>query len=255
MARYVRRVLGALAALAIIAAVVLGQFFRAEAGQQIVGGQRAAIADHPYVVYLATADGFQFCGGTLVTRDKVVTAAHCARAYPRDRVRVVAGREDKASTDGTTVEVKDIWVHPDYRDVTLGDDVAVLTLAQRVTYRPLPLAADWAQYAADRPATILGWGRVAETGPASRYLLGAEVRMVDDTECAADYDSFRSTPMVCAGLPEGGIDTCQGDSGGPLVVDGRLVGIASWGQGCAEAGKPGVYTRVSTYVDLISDHL
>ncbi|MBM7772889.1 secreted trypsin-like serine protease [Actinokineospora baliensis] len=255
MARYVRRVLGALAALAIIAAVVLGQFFRAEAGQQIVGGQRAAIADHPYVVYLATTDGFQFCGGTLVTRDKVVTAAHCAKAYPRDRVRVVAGREDKASTEGSTVEVKDIWVHPDYRDVTLGDDVAVLTLAQRVGYRPLPLATDQALYAAETPATILGWGRVAETGPASRYLLGAEVRMVSDTECAADYDSFYEVPMVCAGLPQGGIDTCQGDSGGPLVVDGRLVGIASWGQGCAEAGSPGVYTRISTYVDLITDHL
>ncbi|GAA3056031.1 S1 family peptidase [Actinokineospora globicatena] len=254
MGRYARRILGALAAVAILVAL-LGQIFRADASEQIVGGQRVPIADHPYVVYLATTNGFQFCGGTLTGRDKVVTAAHCAKAYPRERVVVVAGREDKQGAEGMTVAVKDIWVHPDYQDVTQGDDVAVLTLAERVPYRPLPLAADRAIYAQDAPAAILGWGRVSETGPASRYLLGAEVRLVSDAECSVDYDSFLDASMVCAGLPEGGIDTCQGDSGGPLVVDGRLVGISSWGQGCAEAGKPGVYTRVAAYADLIADHL
>ncbi|RLK55569.1 S1 family peptidase [Actinokineospora cianjurensis] len=254
MGLYARRILGALAAVAILIAL-LGQLFRADAAEQIVGGQRVPIADHPYVVYLATSNGFQFCGGTLVDRDKVVTAAHCAKAYPRDRVLVVAGREDKSSTDGVTVGVKDIWVHPDYRDVTLGDDVAVLTLAERVPYRPLPVATDRAVYTPEAPAGILGWGRVAETGAASRYLLGAQVRLVSDTECAVDYDNFLDDSMVCAGLPEGGIDTCQGDSGGPLIVDGRLVGISSWGQGCAEPGKPGVYTRVAAYADLIGDHL
>ncbi|GLZ41440.1 serine protease [Actinokineospora sp. NBRC 105648] len=254
MRRHVRRILGALAALAIIAAVLLGQFGRANAREQIVGGDRAAIADHPYVVYLATADGFQFCGGTLVTRDKVVTAAHCAKAVPVASIRVVAGREDKQAGTGLITTVSEAWIHPGYSNVTGGDDVAVLTLTQRLPYRPLPLAAADDQ-PAGTPATILGWGRTSDGGPPSRYLLKAEVPLIADTECARDYNGFTAPGMVCAGVPEGGVDTCQGDSGGPLVVAGRLVGIASWGEGCAEAGKPGVYTRVTEYADLITAHL
>ncbi|WP_018681988.1 S1 family peptidase [Actinokineospora enzanensis] len=254
MGRLARRVLGTLALVAVIAALI-GQFFKADAGEQIIGGDRVAIADHPYIVYLATADGFQYCGGTLVAPDKVVTAAHCGEAFAPDWIRVVAGREDKQGDAGVVARVRDVWIHPDYRDVTLGDDVAVLTLAQRLPYRTMPIAADRVVYGSETDATILGWGRTTEAGGASRYLRGAQVPLVSDHDCAGDYDKFNERAMVCAGLPQGGVDTCQGDSGGPLIVDGRLVGISSWGQGCAEPGKPGVYTRVAAYADLISAHL
>ncbi|WP_026425302.1 S1 family peptidase [Actinokineospora inagensis] len=260
MGRTARLVLGVLAAVAIVVAL-LSQFFHAVAATQstaraqIVGGDRVSITAHPYAVYLATPDGFQFCGGTLVAHDKVITAAHCALAFAPADIRVVAGREDKRSTEGVVTHVTDVWVHPDFTDVTEGNDVAVMTLADRVPYRPLPLATNRVRLAPSTTATILGWGRMAETGGASRYLLGAQVQIISDTECAFDYVNFKSTAMVCAGLPQGGIDTCQGDSGGPLIVDGRLAGIASWGQGCAEAGKPGVYTRVAAYADLIAKHL
>ncbi|TDV39705.1 S1 family peptidase [Actinophytocola oryzae] len=239
-----------------ISAVAVG-LASASATEQIVGGSRASIADHQYVVFLSTPDGFQFCGGTLVADNKVVTAAHCTiRKAPGD-VRVVAGREDKTSAEGITSAVTDIWIHPDYTDVRVGSDVSVLTLDQRLPYTPLglPDANDATLYAARTPATILGWGRTAVDGQSSQYLLKASVPLVADADCVNSYSDYDAKAMVCAGLPDGGIDTCQGDSGGPLVVNGRLAGLTSWGVGCAAPGNPGVYTRLGTYVDLVRSRL
>ncbi|MDQ3406021.1 MAG: serine protease [Actinomycetota bacterium] len=250
-----RRVLGVAAAVAIVAGL-LSQF-AADAGERIVGGTRAKISDHPYTVYLTTRDGRQFCGGTLAAQDKVVTAAHCASAFAPAEMRVVAGREDKESFDGDVVRLADVWVHPKYRDVTEGHDVAVLTLAEPVRYRPLPLAGpdDTGLYAPGTAGAILGWGRTSEGGTSSRYLLKAKVPLTTDADCATSYQQYSAASMVCAGFPQGGVDSCQGDSGGPLVVDGRLIGVASWGEGCALPNKPGVYARVTAYSTEITAQL
>ncbi|MFI7676597.1 S1 family peptidase [Actinophytocola sp. NPDC049390] len=228
-----------------------------QGNQQIVGGDRASIADHPYVVYLTTADGFQFCGGTLVDDNKVVTAAHCTVGKQPSDIVVVAGREDKESTAGIATPAKQIWVHPDFADVRSGNDVSVLTLTDRVPYEPLalPRKDDAELYKVGQPGLILGWGRVAADGQPSRYLLKASVPVMADTACAKAYPGYKAQSMVCAGLPEGGVDSCQGDSGGPLVVDGKLAGITSWGEGCAAAGKPGVYTRLAVYRDVLEDQV
>lgn len=224
---------------------------------QIVGGTRASIADHSYAVYLATPEGFPYCGGTLVARTKVITAAHCVVGKQAKEVVVVAGREDKESSAGAEVKLAELWVHPDYADVRSGNDIAVLTLAKRLDYKTLELAgaADVELYKAGTLTTVLGWGRTAENGPPSRFLLQATVPVIDDAGCRTSYSAFSAQAMMCAGLPEGGVDTCQGDSGGPLVVAGKLVGITSWGEGCALPGKPGVYTRVSSYADVLSAQL
>jgi trypsin len=223
-------------------------------GEQIVGGSRVSTDQYPFVVYLAKPNGFQFCGGTIVSDTKVVTAAHCVRDTAAPALRVVAGRDDKLGDgQGVEVAVAHVWVHPRFTDVHSGADIAVLTLAARVRYGPAAIArAGQAElYQPGTPGTILGWGRTAEGGATSRFLMGASVPMVADVDCARAYAAFAPSAMVCAGYREGGVDTCQGDSGGPLVVRGVLVGIASWGDGCARPGKYGVYTRVMTYADEV----
>ncbi|MEU7480624.1 serine protease [Lentzea sp. NPDC042327] len=229
-----------------------------ELGAQIVGGTRASTSTYPFVVYLATSSGFQYCGGTLVAPNKVVTAAHCTEGDSASAVRVVAGRDDKNSTAGTVARVTRIWIHPSYTDVTRGYDVSVLTLDRNLSQTPIKFAtsADSALYAAGTSSTILGWGTTSSGGSASRYLLKATVPLTSSSSCSSSYGSdFNATHMVCAGYAQGGTDTCQGDSGGPLVAGGKLIGITSWGEGCASAGYPGVYARVSTYATQIQQQI
>lgn len=244
------------AAIAAAGAVAVG-LSQASADQQIVGGDRASIADHSYAVYLTTADGFQYCGGTLVDDNKVVTAAHCAVGKEPAEVTVVAGREDKESDAGTVSPVDAIWVHPEFTDVRSGADVAVLTLTRPLPYQniDLPAAADTELYQPGLVGLILGWGRTAADGEPSRFLMKAGVPIIGDADCVEAYPSYQAESMTCAGVAQGGIDSCQGDSGGPMIVDGRLVGITSWGEGCAEPGRPGVYTRVAAYADALEQQI
>ena len=248
---------GALLAVAAVAVPVVAgtaSADQASANQpRIVGGSQASLADHPYAVYLTDAGGNQFCGAVIVSSTAVATAAHCAKALAKQDVRVVAGREDKRTSDGEVLGVSKVWISQGYSDPTQGGDVAVLTVRGQLDYRPakLPDSGDAGLYAKGTQATVLGWGRIADGGARSDYLRSAQVPLVSDSECRSDYTVYDQRSMVCAGYAEGGVDACQGDSGGPLVVGDTLIGIVSFGEGCAKAGKPGVYTRVSTYSDDI----
>ncbi len=240
----------------VLVLTLLGGGAATAAEPRVVGGSRVSIADTPWVVYLADAKGTQFCGGTLVAPTKVLTAAHCTTGFAPKISRVVVGREDKADTDqGTAIAVDDVWRHPAYTSADRGFDVAVVTLRRPAPATPLDLADDPKLYAAGTKATALGWGRTSEQGAPSRYLLGVTVPVVSDESCKESYGLFQPESMVCAGVPEGGVDTCQGDSGGPLVADGKLIGVTSWGEGCARKGKPGVYSRVLTYRAVIEEQL
>ncbi|MGP4018226.1 S1 family peptidase [Saccharopolyspora sp. 5N708] len=223
----------------------------------IVGGQPAKIAEHPWVVYLTDTQGNQFCGGTVGRVNKIVTAAHCVSDEKPEAIQVVAGRESKQATDGQVAKVTGIWVHPAYQNANSGADVAVLTLDQELPQPPLAIASkdDGALYQAGKTSTVLGWGATAEGGQASDILQKAEVPVVSDQECQKAYPQYKADAMVCAGLPQGGVDSCQGDSGGPLVVENKLVGIVSTGNGCARPNAPGIYTRVSTYHDDVQAQL
>ncbi|CCH34264.1 serine protease [Actinosynnema sp. NPDC047251] len=232
------------------ALVLVTLLLSAAPAQAVVGGREAP--DTPWAVALYDARGNFFCGGVLVEAQKVLTAAHCtiehATLQDRDRrpadLRVVVGRRDLDTKAGRQVAVREIRRHPEFRSVVDGDDVASLTLAEPVPFQPLRVG----EARAGDLATVLGWGRTTEGAPPSRTLRQVDLPVLADAECRKAVNGYRPDAMLCAGYPQGGRDACEGDSGGPLVVDGLLVGVVSYGHGCARAGEPGVYTRVSRYL-------
>ncbi|WP_156754164.1 S1 family peptidase [Actinokineospora pegani] len=249
-ARRFVRLVGVAAALFAAGAATVSTAQADPVAPYIVGGDAADIADFPFTVALTTSDGFQFCGGSLAEADKVITAAHCVEGTPAAEVRVVSGRTDLTAAGGETADVTDIWVHPDYSDPDISADVAVLTLDTDLSATPIAVAgpADEDLYSTGTTSTVLGWGATSEGGSTSDTLLKVEVPIVSDDDCATAYSSnYISDSMVCAGVPDGGLDSCQGDSGGPLVAGGKLIGAVSWGEGCARPGKYGVYTRLSAF--------
>ncbi|MFO7191957.1 MULTISPECIES: serine protease [Thermocrispum] len=223
----------------------------------VVGGEEANIEDYPYTVRLITPDGFGFCGGSLVAPDKVVTAAHCVEGAELEDFKVVSGRTVMSSDEGTVSDVSDIWVHPEYDWSDFNHDVAVVTLAEPVDQGTVELAPlDDPAYQAGTMATTLGWGDTTEGGEQSDHLMKVDVPVTSDEECSAAYGSlYEADGMICAGFPEGGKDACNGDSGGPLVVGNKLIGVVSWGEGCARPGKPGVYSRIGSFYDELQEQI
>ncbi|MGW6907865.1 S1 family peptidase [Streptomyces sp. NPDC054940] len=246
------------ATVAAAAAALLSAPTAEAASTRIVGGTTTTASAYPYVMQITDASQSQFCGGTLVSATKVVTAAHCMVDETTSSVRVVGGRTYRNGTNGTVSRVSDIWIHPDYTDATNGNDVAVLTLSTSMPYTTASYvdSSDTGVYAAGTTARIVGWGTTSSGGSSSNQLRTATVPTVSDSSCRSSYGSdFVQSDMVCAGYSSGGVDTCQGDSGGPLLIGGVLAGIVSWGEGCAQAGYPGVYTRLTTFSDEVTEQV
>ncbi|MDC0773256.1 S1 family peptidase [Streptomyces sp. HD] len=245
----------AAATVAAAAAALLSAPTAEAAPQPIVGGTTTTTATYPFMMQITDASESQFCGGTLVSPTKVVTAAHCMADETAGNVRVVGGRDLRNGTDGTVSKVSKIWVHPDYTAAEEGNDLAVLTLSTSMPYKTASYvgSSDTGVYAAGTTARIIGWGTTSSGGSSSNQLRTATVPTVADSSCASSYGSkFVQSDMVCAGLTSGGVDTCQGDSGGPLIIGGVLAGVVSWGEGCAQAGFPGIYTRLTTFSDDVT---
>ena len=249
---------------------------RPDLSTRVVGGSEASIANWPYLVsvQVRTSEGSFVCGGNLIDDRRVLTAAHCVldgfAALPVADVRVVAGRDDPFASDVVASQVARLAVHPGYerrpRDQGEGGpyDVALLELAEPVTQPSIRLAteADAAAYAPGVVAGIAGWGATRSGGSAVDRLRSATVPILDDAACASQtrIPLSEARTMLCAGYPEGGIDTCQGDSGGPLAVTGAdgaplLIGTVSWGVDCAKPLSPGVYVRVATVQPWVAQAL
>ncbi|KAL1596847.1 hypothetical protein SLS59_007588 [Nothophoma quercina] len=226
----------------------------------IVGGTVAAAGDFPFIVSLQQS-GSHFCGGSLLDSRTVVTAAHCTVGQTASALTVRAGSLNRNS-GGTLVRVSSIKVHPSFSSSTLNNDVAIWKLAtaiptsSTISYATLP--ASGSDPTSGTTTTVAGWGTLTENGSSPTTLRKVDVPIISRTTCRNNYSVSEITDnMVCAGVAAGGKDSCQGDSGGPLINSStrQLVGIVSWGDGCAQAGKPGVYSRVGTLLSFINANL
>ena len=158
--------------------------------------------------------------------------------------------------EGSWIAVDRVVAHEKYNSTTQEHDIALVRLATRPAGRVIP-RLEAGTIAVGQPLEVTGWGTTTEGGDISKRLLKASVPYVDSATCndPASYNGRVLSGMMCAGRREGGLDACQGDSGGPLVwrtADGPLlVGIVSFGDGCARKLKYGVYTRAAVYTSWI----
>ncbi len=224
---------------------------------KIIGGHESG--PHPFMAGLTDEGGTSaYCGGSFIAPDVVLTAAHCVKDAA-NRMRVSAGLHLNSGHAGnTTIAVKAVRIHPDFGpNQAFENDLALLflgaydpaTLPGPIV--PIALNADLGKPAA--AATVIGWGNTSSYGSLFEDgLREVEVPVVSLGKCANAYPGVGAT-QICAGdFDKGGVDSCQGDSGGPLVIPGDggvpvLAGLVSFGNGCALAKFPGVYTRVASF--------
>uniref|UniRef100_A0A3B3UHX3 Zgc:165423 n=1 Tax=Poecilia latipinna TaxID=48699 RepID=A0A3B3UHX3_9TELE len=247
---------GALTVIHSLVDVICGKAsLNTKSGTRIVGGQDAAAGAWPWQARLNIQGGL--CGGSLINSQWVLSAAHCFGST--SGVTVSLGLQSlTSSANVVTRNAGRIIVHPDYNSNTNDNDVALVQLSAAVTFtdyvQPVCLAADGSVFPSGLDCWVTGWGTLST----AQTLQEVDVPIVSNSKCSDSY-SVLTNNMLCAGLSSGGKDSCQGDSGGPLVTKNVTVwvqaGVVSFGRGCAQAGFPGVYTRVSNYQTWINSQV
>lgn len=220
----------------------------------IVGGTAAKAGDAPYQVSLQRSS--HFCGGSIVSANWIVTAAHCVAGLSASALNIRYNTLTHNS-GGQLIKASTIISHEKYDSYNIDNDIAIIKVATPMTLgqtnaQAIKLPAQGSDPAAGANAYITGWGTTREGSSSLPTALQAvNVPVVARATCDAAYGAGSITAnMFCAGdYNNGGKDACQGDSGGPVVINGELVGAVSWGYGCARPKYPGVYTRVGNYID------
>uniref|UniRef100_A0A2H8TEC5 CLIP domain-containing serine protease n=2 Tax=Melanaphis sacchari TaxID=742174 RepID=A0A2H8TEC5_9HEMI len=255
---------------------------------RIIGGNPAELGAWPWMAAL----GYQGtnknnralqwrCGGTLVTKTHVLTAAHCV--YNINNARLTTVRLGELDLDPNVIDnarpldvpVERIIIHEGYNGIKIVNDIALLKLKNSVTFNELiqpicmPMTSNMKRIDMSRSLPfVAGWGTTVPTAtysvPPVTTLMEVQVPITNSQECERVYSnepaSVIDDRVLCAGYPEGGKDSCRGDSGGPLMFPkGKqfyLVGIVSYGyKKCGEPGYPGVYTKVASFMDWVVDKI
>ena len=238
---------------------------------KIVGGVESVSGEWPWMVLLSSSSisngsipGF-FCGGSLISDEWILTAAHCVVDSSPSNVFAFVGEHDKSTPDIAAATISEIIVHPQYNPNTSDNDLAIIKLSSPSSVTPVniisPALAAALETEADDPIndlTVIGWGNTEAPDPTyPNVLRDVDLPYVSNTVCnsSGNLSGQITTNMMCAGLQAGGIDSCQGDSGGPLVYSNAgnwyQAGVVSWGIGCADPNNYGVYTRVENYINWI----
>lgn len=236
--------------------------------RMIVGGFEAQPDAWPWQIAVFNRHKQLICGGTLISSEFVLTAAHCVAP----NLSIVAGEynlADRDSEDRQERVVARAFKHPQYNSKNVDNDIALLKLDKplqlttKVWPACLPLQGE--ELDPETNATILGWGvtRILRQPNGRKpqverddMLREARVPVADFEDCKQSYgDDLATRHVVCAGYKEGQIDSCNGDSGGPLLVERdtrwHVYGVTSFGDECAKEGKYGIYSKTSAYINWI----
>ncbi|XP_071551726.1 anionic trypsin-2-like [Panulirus ornatus] len=243
---------------------------------KIVSGVTPQPGAHPWMVAinLQTKSGpTQWCGGAVLGEEYVLTAAHCVKKYPPSTylLRVGDFNTQEEEEEQQDFRVLSLAIHSKFdKGPFLNNDIAIIKIKKKngkgiqfgKFVQPVCLVPQGWGYPPYINCTVAGWGSLGATLGFSKVLQSTLLPILPEETCQAEhvYGPTRLTKgMYCAGYLEGGIDTCQGDSGGPMVclVNGRhtVVGITSWGHGCARPNKPGVYTKLTHYLHWLKSNL
>uniref|UniRef100_A0A3Q0S063 Peptidase S1 domain-containing protein n=1 Tax=Amphilophus citrinellus TaxID=61819 RepID=A0A3Q0S063_AMPCI len=226
---------------------------------RIVGGQDATPGSWPWQVALFTF-GSSSCGGSLITNQWVLTAAHCmSHMHSRGHDNVTRTKRLGLNPNAVTQTIEKIVCHPAHNPFTSENDICLLKLSAPVNFtdyiQPICLASGNSTFYNGTSSWVTGF----DGGSPSNVLQEVNVPIVGNRECKCYYKDVTDVKenMICAGLKAGGKDSCQGDSGGPLMIKKDSIwiqsGVVSFGDGCALPMRPGVYTRVSCYQKWISN--
>lgn len=266
--QFFRRIVGSVGVVTLaLAGTATGSGTAVAAQPTVVGGSDISVNDVPWQVLFIIDDAI-VCGGSLVSPNQIVSAAHCFVDQPLGEIQAWAGITNMSDrSNASELAIRSITNHPDFSAETYANDIAIVTLTKPVPARlgattiGLPSDQDAAVWpAAGTTATVSGWGEVDPAVlVASDALQAATVEVLaspSEPTCGAYGALYLPSDQVCAGAAAGGVDACEGDSGGPLTVyvngEPLLAGIASTGFGCAQADYPGLYTRTTSYLDWLA---
>ncbi|XP_067394926.1 coagulation factor IX-like isoform X2 [Emydura macquarii macquarii] len=235
-----------------------------DADTRITAGSFCHRGHCPWQVLIRNSRDYGFCGGSLISSRWVVTAAHCIDITRPHHITVGDFDKHQREVKEQRIEVQQSWTHPHYDSDNYNGDIALLYLRSKVIFNEyvLPICLPNPNLATlltaeGRQGMVSGWGATYHKGPGTRFLMKVKLPIVSMETCRQSTEKLITDNMFCAGYTASAQDACKGDSGGPFAVSYRntwyLLGIVSWGEGCAEEGKYGAYTRVANYVPWIKE--
>ncbi|XP_075982474.1 transmembrane protease serine 9-like [Anticarsia gemmatalis] len=224
--------------------------------ERIVGGSVTNINNYPGMAAILEAPNFRHtCGGSILNQRSIMTAAHCFRSTATSQYRVRVGSTN-SNSGGTVHNINRILIHPNYQIV--DSDIALIRTASNIVYsnsvQASRIAGSNYNLRDNEVVWVAGWGAIHSGGPWSEQLRHVQVWTVNQNVCRQRISAITDN-MLCAGwLDVGGRDSCQGDSGGPLYHNRVVVGVTSFGSGCADPRFPGVYVRVSRFASWVQNN-